>query len=40
MTFESLPEAHMENIAFARFSREDLEVTSDDCIIKARWEMR
>eukprot|EP00434_Breviolum_minutum_P040696 symbB.v1.2.036176.t1/scaffold5046.1/size31495/3 len=27
-------QAHMENIAFARFSREDLEVTSDDCIIK------
>lgn len=28
-------QAHMENIAFARFSREDLEVTSDECIIKA-----
>lgn len=28
-------EAHMENITFARFSREDLEVTSDECIIKA-----
>eukprot|EP00913_Durusdinium_trenchii_P018957 g17815.t1 len=27
-------QAHMENITFARFSREDLEVTSDECIIK------